>query len=379
MDPNAKALQWRPGQQHLTPEQEEQAKRFAQAYCQDQLSLEPVDEQEVEACLRQAYEAAGLAPPQRIYWLDGPLQLVAAFDPETVGVRVEASVWDSVECPLRDHLKAELWSILGTNLEDSLWASAEASILEGNISTAVWMYVRHKVEVSLGDSQSRSDRDRPEDVLKHKIRYSVGGSVFASVEGYGAAFWLAYYHFLAVSLRLDVLQALGRFNRLVSGYWLGTEVALIVRRTTILALDVAGRLHNANGRCMEYRDGWGFYAWHGMQVPEQVILAPETLTREDFFNESNLEVRRIIQERMGGRFVAELGGRVIDTSLRGTLYEVRLPEDDPEGVARYVQVQDTSTSRQYFLRVPPTVQTATEAVAWTFSRTIEDYHPAQES
>ena len=69
----------------------------------------------------------------------------------------------------------------------------------------------------------------------------------------------------------------------------------------------------------------------------------------------------------------------MDSGPRGTLYEVRLPADDPERVARYVQVQDASTERQYFLRVPPTIQTAAEAVAWTFQIAVEDYHPAQET
>ena len=55
-----------------------------------------------------------------------------------------------------------------------------------------------------------------------------------------------------------------------------------------------------------------------------------------------------------------------------------LPRDDPERVASYVQVQDASTERHYFLRVPPTIQTAAEAVAWTFQVTVKDYHPAQE-
>ena len=85
-----------------------------------------------------------------------------------------------------------------------------------------------------------------------------------------------------------------------------------------------GRLHSATGQCMEYRDGWGFYAWHGVRVPERVILAPEQLTREDFLQEPNVEVRRVMQERMGERFVRELGGQVIDTGPRGTLYEVAL-------------------------------------------------------
>ena len=60
------------------------------------------------------------------------------------------------------------------------------------------------------------------------------------------------------------------------------------------------------------------------------------------------------------------------------LYEVELPED-PERVARYVQVADPSTGREYYLRVPPGVNTADEAVAWTFGLSSSEYHPAQES
>jgi hypothetical protein len=179
-----------------------------------------------------------------------------------------------------------------------------------------------------------------------------------------------------VYLTPNAFQALAQFNERVSGYWLGKEMALIVRRPTVLAFDAEGRLHSASGPCLEYRDGWGVYAWHGVRVPEQVILAPERLSREDFQSEQNMEVRRVMQECMGQQFMTKLGGVVMDAGPRGTLYEVRLPADDPEQVARYVQVQDASSARRYFLRVPPTVRTAAEAVAWS---PVKEYRPAQET
>ena len=146
----------------------------------------------------------------------------------------------------------------------------------------------------------------------------------------------------------------------------------------LLSFDEQGRLHGATSNCVEYHDGWGFWAWHGVEVSKKVILKPEGLTRGDFFNEPNAEARRIIQERMGERFVEEIGGRFIDSGPRGVLYEVDLP-DDPERVARYIHVLDASTSREYYLRVPPTIATAAEAVAWTFGLAAEEYRPAQES
>jgi hypothetical protein len=114
-------------------------------------------------------------------------------------------------------------------------------------------------------------------------------------------------------------------------------------------------------------------------VPEQVILDPDALTREDFLGESNVESRRVIQERMGAeRFLRELDATYIDGSAQGVLYEVALL-DDIDRVARYVQVADPSTGREYFLRVPPEISTAEEAVAWTFGLNTDEYHPAQES
>lgn len=207
----------------------------------------------------------------------------------------------------------------------------------------------------------------------------INESYQSSVEAYYSAPRFALSQFCAVYLAPSDLTYLAQFNELVSGYRLGTEGALIVRRPRRLAQDEAGRLHSATSHAIGYPNGWGLYVWHGVRVPEHVILAPETLTREDFLNEPSIEVRRIIQERMGGRFVAELGGQVIDSGSQGALYEVRLPADDPEGVAHYVQVQDASTAHQYFLRVPPTVQTAAEALAWSFQMAVEAYGPAHET
>jgi hypothetical protein len=114
-------------------------------------------------------------------------------------------------------------------------------------------------------------------------------------------------------------------------------------------------------------------------VPERVIVAPEPLTRENSLQEANVEARRVMQARMGDRFGRKLDGPVIDQGPRGTLYEVPLPEDDPEGGARCVQGQDASTARPYFLRVPPTSQTAAEAVAWSFQLAVEKYDPEHET
>jgi hypothetical protein len=367
-------LRIQPGQQTLTPAQEAEARRFAQEYIRAQLSTEPVDEQEAEAFLRQAYQAAGLNPPQRIHWLDGPLQLVAVLAPSNlVGDSVRASVGTSVRASVGESVGASMWANTYHRVEESVWASARISVRE-SVGASTWASVGTSVRASMWDSVYHSVQASVWD----SVFDSVGASVQDSVQAYHDAPWLACYQFLGGYLAPNDLQALAHFNALVSGYRLGQDTAVLVRRPARLLRDSQGHLHSATGTCLEYRDGWGFYAWHGVRVPEQVILAPERLSREDFLKKWDVEVRRVIQERMGSRFVSELGGVVMDRGPRGTLYQVALPRD-PDRVARYVQVQDASSERQYVLRVPPTVQTVAEAVAWTFQVGMEDYHPTQET
>src|SRR5262249_51708296 len=209
------------------------------------------------------------------------------------------------------------------------------------------------------------------------IRNSAWGRLDSSLWHSICAYDRAYLHvemrYLNTYLAPNEASALAQFNDSVSGYWLGQAVAFLVRKPQFLAYNDARRLHSATGRCVEYPDGWGFFAWHGVPVPERVILDPDSLTRADFLSERYVEVRRIMQERMGAeRFVWELAATYIDGGPQGVLYEVALP-DDPEQAARYVQLLDPSTARDYFLRVPPTIPTAEEAGAWTFGLTASEY------
>jgi hypothetical protein len=404
MEPVDAHLRLRPEQATLTAAQVAEAERFMSERIQAQLSTAPVDETAAEDLLRQAYTAAGVAAPNHIHWLDGPLELVAALAAEDWWVssiddayreRVPHCVWDDVKLD-----QAEI-ALLGRGVLDSIdhrirqvaqqtekRAMVRFDPRAGHgLLREIWRRIVSRtwdpLRTNVGERIWRAVADAAGWPLSPWFRDSVWSGLDFSFWHTICAYDQAYLHiemrYLNTYLAPNEASALAQFNELVSGYWLGQAVALLVRKPLFLLFDDLGRLHSATGRCVEYPDGWGFFAWHGVPAPERVVLAPETLTRDDFLGERNVEARRIIQERMGAeRFVWELAATYIDSGPQGVLYEVELP-DDPERVARYVQVLDPSTGREYFLRVPPSVQTATEAVAWTFGRTPEEYHPAQES
>lgn len=97
--------------------------------------------------------------------------------------------------------------------------------------------------------------------------------------------------------------------------------------------------------------------------------------------EPNTEIRRILVERYGEeRFIHDAEAAVVHRDDFGILYRLDLAGHEP-----WVSVKVVTSSpevdgsfRDYF-GVPPWMQTAREAVAWTFSMNEQGYKPDQES
>src|ERR1051326_983652 len=148
-------LRIQPGQEALTPEQEAEVQRFADEYICNQLSTEPVHEPETEALVCQVYQVAGLAPPQFIRWVDGPLHLVAALAPPSIGASLQDSIDDSTRASLEDSTWASLEERLGGRATDSLRAILRPSFGRGikpRINNSVWNRVGDSIHASVWGS-----------------------------------------------------------------------------------------------------------------------------------------------------------------------------------------------------------------------------------
>ena len=106
--------------------------------------------------------------------------------------------------------------------------------------------------------------------------------------------------------------------------------------------------------------------WRGVRVDERIAFHPEQLTAKEALGETNAELRRVMIERMGYlRFAREAKPRILDEDNdRGgarQLLAIDLQQDEPlVGLSCHCP----STGRQYFLRVPPTMETCHQAAAW---------------
>lgn len=122
--------------------------------------------------------------------------------------------------------------------------------------------------------------------------------------------------------------------------------------------------------------------WRGVPVSPQIAFFPETLKPVEALQETNAEVRRVMIERIGfERFLREVNAEVLhqDTDPGGPrqLLRVALQDDEP---LVCVSVRCPSTARHYLIRVPPTMRTCHQALAWTAGfDNPDDYRPVVET
>lgn len=127
-----------------------------------------------------------------------------------------------------------------------------------------------------------------------------------------------------------------------------------------------------------YADGRKEYYVKGVRVPEYVVTQPERIKIDDINKETNTEVRRIMMERYGNaKYLQNSKAVLIDEDEFGKLWRVDVPLDEPLMMVEVLNStpEPDGTIKTYWLRVPPTVRTPQEAIAWTFSLDPKSYDP----
>lgn len=161
------------------------------------------------------------------------------------------------------------------------------------------------------------------------------------------------------------------------GWWRPTpKVCFMIDRPIEMHLDDNGLVH----RRLRYADGFTVHAIHGVAVPE--YIANGEFAADDIDRMRNVEVRRVMIEDFGmERYLSETHAEEIHRDETGVLYRKPLDNDEPLVVVkvRNSTAEPDGTFKNYFLRVPPEITTAREAVAWTFEMQSDEYSPKKET
>jgi hypothetical protein len=145
------------------------------------------------------------------------------------------------------------------------------------------------------------------------------------------------------------------------------------------------RLHCADGPALAWRQT-KIYAWKGVVVPESVILQPPTFAADAVRAEQDERLQHALIDIYAHthghpRAMRDLGGIMLHEDETGRLWSVnprRRPLADQPGELRLVEVvngtaEPDGSRKIYWLRVPPDMQTAQQAVAWTYGLTPKEY------
>jgi hypothetical protein len=161
----------------------------------------------------------------------------------------------------------------------------------------------------------------------------------------------------------------------------------VLDRPLVLRTDAELRLHCEDGPALAYPDGAEVWALHGVVLSREIVLHPERIEIADIEAEANAEVRRVLVERFGAeRLLRDGAAELVDEDATGKLWRWQPTQAlgrrwEPVVMVEVVNAtaEPDGSFRTYFLRVPPDMATAREAVAWTFHLQAEDYRPAQQT
>ena len=200
---------------------------------------------------------------------------------------------------------------------------------------------------------------------------------------FGVALWRQLDERTERTAMVERRLELGRSG---AAFWAFDRLAIMLERPSRIGLDSRTRLHAQRGPALSWSDGTSVWADHGVVVPEQVIADPGSLSVEDIDGESNAEIRRVMIERFGAeRLIREGGAELVSEDETGRLWRrsrsYRRWEPEPLVMVEVVNStpEPDGSVRTYYLRVPPDMWTARDAVAWTFGLSGSGYAPAQET
>jgi hypothetical protein len=200
--------------------------------------------------------------------------------------------------------------------------------------------------------------------------------------------WVAEREYTATAFPTAALEGSGRLAAALRAVceecgwcWLYPDFAVVSDRPRYIRLDGNDRVHALDGPAIGYRDGLVVYAIGGLRVPEWIVMHPGRISVRDIQAEANAELRRIMVERMGhARYLQESGAVLMSHDETGALWQSMFTSNGRRHQLTFVEVvngtrENDGSYKHYFLRVPPNVTTARQAVAWTYGLTAEEYQP----
>ena len=329
----------------LTPEQTALIQIIRDAWIKIALDTSPTDKQKAEEAIALVYKISRWKPPQQILWFDNPLDAITwiasaintgwsfignyFWDISTKSVNLVLNV--AVDTAIRETLKAATNDNRFHALQDILLA-----VLNVVVDTDVWYNDPRVIEFAVLQDV-RGIPDLPE---------------------------LTYYaYFDEIGIDCSQLKGLMETTKHCSFWWAFKDTAVLTPNPSEIRLDSNGELHGEGAPAVTYK-GFNIYANHGVFLPEKYgQVHPCQWQAEWLLSEENAELGRVLIQEIGyDRLCRELQAVQLDTWREYDLLRVD-SEVDIEPIY-LLKMTCPSTGKIHALRVPPTLESAREAIRW---------------
>ena len=299
---------------------------------------------------------------------------------DSVWASVWVSVWDSVRASVWDSVRGSVWASVRASVRDSVWASVWDSVWDSvrdSVRGSVWASVRDSVRASVRDSVWDSVRDS---VLNIFNLYSS----YMGLSNYG---WVSFYDFFEKINIVDDFNFKQYKKMLKSGVFNAYEFenfVFAIQPPIYVERNSQGRLHSTSTAAVKFRDGSSYYFINGRPIPEWVVEKKDAITKDQFLQEKNSDIKGAIYEVLGSEgLINLLGAEITDTKTihhdNGDVEIVELlktkdtfPELDDDSLA-WVKMTCPSTGTNYLIGVDPQYNDAIEAIASLSPFTKDEY------
>ena len=367
----------------LTPTQHDRMHTFAQEFITNAYRTTPLTEEEWavwETGARRCYEFADIEWPG-------------------VVIRVPSPIVGAFAAPIAAYVLAELRrdGVLPGSAVDSAVGSAVGSAVDSAVDSAVGSAVDSAVDSAVGAAVRSAGVSANRDaltVVQNRWYHTMDGRTGGGYSWW--VWWRAYVAFFRDVIQLDLDTDLWDRSRALDAaasagaWWPFRDFVMVCELPTTVNVETAAgthRLHNETGPAIGW-NGWGIYAWHGTQVPADLIETGWDTDR--ILRERNTEVRRAAIERMGwDQFITDaglvqVGDAVPDPGNPGkdlTLYDVPARIFGDVDVRVLLCTNGTperdGTIHRFGLTVPADITSPLAASAWTFGLAEDQYAGAQ--
>jgi hypothetical protein len=275
---------------------------------------------------------------------------------DKLGSSVRSSVVDSVVDSIVDSVGSSVWASVWASVRSSVESSVESSVVD-SIAASVWASVGRIFNLY---------------------------SSYMDLANYG---WVSFYDFFEKINILDNFNFKQYKKILKSGVFNAYEFencVFAIQPPIYVERNSQGRLHSTSTAAVKFRDGSSYYFINGRPIPEWVIEKKDSITKDQFLQEKNSDIKGAIYEVLGSEGIINLLGAEITDSktihhANGDVETVELlktkdtfPELDNEPMA-WVKMICPSTGTNYLIGVEPKYNDATEAIASLSPFTKEEY------